>query len=81
MDSQKVAQADISGNHLLDFFFFFAEKFLGESCTDLLVGKGDPNNPEQAGRPYIGRYEEAPRYHQFNSHIKTGYRINYTTWP
>jgi len=33
------------------------------------------------GKPFIGRYEEAPDYHQhYNNFLKRGYRINYRTW-
>ena len=32
-------------------------------------------------QPFIGKFEDAPEYHQtYNPHLKSGYRINYSTW-
>jgi len=34
---------------------------------------------ERAG-PYIGSIDEIPEEEQWNTFLRTGYRINYTTW-
>lgn len=34
----------------------------------------------QRARPYIGSIEDVPEEDQWNTFLRTGYRINYTTW-